>query len=94
MPSKLCAAGKKFKVSLSNRRREREGEDKRQQRRHEKREQSREQLRQHKRLKKRVKRRGGRRRLSVSSSKSPFGIIDDLANLINLITAGSIARQV
>lgn len=31
--------------------------------------------------------------LSVSSSKSPFGIIDDLANLINLITAGSIARR-
>lgn len=56
--SKLCAAGNKFKVSLSNRQRE-EG--------------------------------GGRR---VSSSKSPFGIIDDLANLINLITAGSSSRGV
>lgn len=55
--SKLCAAGNKFKVSLSNRQRG-----------------------------------GGERR--VSSSKSSFGIIDDLANLINLITAGSSSRGV
>lgn len=29
----------------------------------------------------------------MSRSKSPFGIIDDLANLINLITAGSSTRR-